>query len=425
MKVWIVDAFTDRPFSGNPAAVAIVDEFPDDETCQKIAAEMNLSETAFIKMLNQNHFHLRWFTPKVEVKLCGHGTLASAHILHQEKLVSGEEILFESLSGPLKVYSSSSHYTLDFPLQKTGKTIESSLIKHNFKEIIQAVQAYDDVIIELADEEQIRTYVPRISELEKIDCRGIILTAKGSGSYDFVSRFFAPKVGVNEDPVTGSAHCKLAHYWQQRMEKSDFVAYQASPRGGEIRISIVGDRVHLTGQAVTVLKGEWLVYLSSAKTQKKIKNSAQRVQDVLHEHNLGIKVIEFKELTRTSQEAANTIGCEVGQIAKTLIFRGRTTGNPICIIASGKNRVDEKKIIQLLGEEIEKPDAEYVLKHTSFSIGGVPPIGYELDIKPLIDEDLMAYEEIWAAAGTPNSVFRLSPNDLLKITQGKIAKIKK
>lgn len=262
MRVWIVDAFTDRPFAGNPAAVAIVDEFPDDETCQKIAAEMNLSETAFIKMLNQNHFHLRWFTPKVEVKLCGHATLASAHILHQEKLVNGKEILFESLSGPLRVYSSSSNYTLDFPMQKTGKTIESSLIRQNFGEIIQAVQAYDDVIIEVADEEQVRKYVPHISELEKIDCRGIILTAKGSGSYDFVSRFFAPQVGVNEDPVTGSAHCKLAHYWQQRMDKLDFVAYQASTRGGEIGISIVGDRVHLTGKAVTVLKGEWQADLS-------------------------------------------------------------------------------------------------------------------------------------------------------------------
>ena len=156
-----------------------------------------------------------------------------------------------------------------------------------------------------------------------------------------------------------------------------------------------------------------------------LKNGSKRIQDVLHDHNLGLKVIEFKELTRTSQEAASTIGCEVGQIAKTLIFKGKTTGKPICIIASGKNRVDEKKIEQLVGEEIEKPDAEYVLKHTSFVIGGVPPIGFKFDIKPLIDEDLMAYQEIWAAAGTPFSVFRLSPNDLLLITQGRIVNIRK
>jgi PhzF family phenazine biosynthesis protein len=260
MKIWIVDAFTNHPYAGNPAAVTIVDDFPDDATCQKIAAEMNLSETAFIKKLGPNHFHLRWFTPKVEVKLCGHATLASAHILHQEKLVSGKEILFESLSGPLRVYGSSSRYTLDFPLQKTGSSFVSSHLGH-FGKIVEAVHAFDDIIIEVANEEVVRNYIPHQSELEKIECRGIILTAKGSGSCDFVSRFFAPKVGVNEDPVTGSAHCKLAHYWQQKLGKSDFVAYQASKRGGEIQISVVGDRVHLTGQAVTVLKGEWLAPL--------------------------------------------------------------------------------------------------------------------------------------------------------------------
>lgn len=157
----------------------------------------------------------------------------------------------------------------------------------------------------------------------------------------------------------------------------------------------------------------------------KLKNSSQRVQDLLHEHKLDLKVIEFNELTRTAQEAANAIGCEVGQIAKTLIFKGKTTSKPICIIASGKNRVDEKKIVQHVGEEIEKPDAEYVLKHTNFAIGGVPPIGYVLDIPPLIDEDLMVYHEIWAAAGTPNASFRLSPNDLLKITRGRVVSIRK
>lgn len=157
----------------------------------------------------------------------------------------------------------------------------------------------------------------------------------------------------------------------------------------------------------------------------RLKTSSQRVQDILQDHKLDLKVIEFSELTRTSQEAAKTIGCEVGQIAKTLIFKGTTTGKPICIIASGKNRVDEKKIVQHAGEEIEKPDAEYVQKHTGFAIGGVPPIGYGLEIKPLIDEDLMAYKEIWAAAGTPYSVFRLSPNDLQLMTQGIVANIRR
>lgn len=157
----------------------------------------------------------------------------------------------------------------------------------------------------------------------------------------------------------------------------------------------------------------------------KLKGSAQRVQDVLAQHGLGIKVIEFKELTRTAQEAATVIGCEVGQIAKTLIFRGKTTSKPVCVIASGKNRVDEKKIVQYIGEEIEKPDAEYVLKHTGFAIGGIPPIGFQLEMKPLIDEDLMAYSELWAAAGTPNAVFQLTPSDLLKITTGQVVNIRK
>jgi Cys-tRNA(Pro) deacylase len=157
----------------------------------------------------------------------------------------------------------------------------------------------------------------------------------------------------------------------------------------------------------------------------RLKDSSQRVQDVLHAHNLDTKVIEFRELTRTAQEAADTIGCEVQQIAKTLIFRGKTTGKPICVIASGKNRVDEKKIAQHVGEEIEKPDAEYVLKHTSYAIGGIPPLGYELEITPLIDEDLMTCKEIWAAAGTPYSVFQLSPSDLLDMTQGHAVNIKK
>lgn len=156
-----------------------------------------------------------------------------------------------------------------------------------------------------------------------------------------------------------------------------------------------------------------------------LKNSAQRVQDILQQHHLSIKVVEFSESTRTSQEAANTIGCEVGQIAKTLIFKSKSSSLPICIIASGKNRVDEKKIAQLLGEEIEKPDADFVLKHTTFAIGGVPPIGFTFEIKPLIDEDLLTYSELWAAAGTPHSAFRILPEDLLRITQGRIVNLRK
>jgi prolyl-tRNA editing enzyme YbaK/EbsC (Cys-tRNA(Pro) deacylase) len=156
-----------------------------------------------------------------------------------------------------------------------------------------------------------------------------------------------------------------------------------------------------------------------------LRESAQRVQELLKQHHLNIKVVEFKETTRTSQEAASAIGCEVGQIAKSLIFKGKKSGKPICIIASGKNRVDEKKIVAYVGEEIEKPDADFVLKHTSFAIGGIPPLGYHLEILPLIDEDLLHYSEVWAAAGTPFAVFCISPEDLLKITRGRVIDLKK
>lgn len=259
MKIWIVDAFTDHAYAGNPAAVVILSEFLSDDKCQKIAAEMNLSETAFIKPLGKNHYHLRWFTPKIEVKLCGHATLASAHILQQEKYIEGKEIVFESLSGPLKVYCSSKDLTLDFPLQKTGPGYNHDLHRQNFGKIVNSVKAYDDLIVEVASEDEVKNFIPNFAEIAKLDCRGLILTARGKLPYDFVSRFFAPRVGVNEDPVTGSAHCKLAHYWQQKLNKLEFLAYQASHRGGIIRLKIVGERVHLTGQAVTVMEGQWKV----------------------------------------------------------------------------------------------------------------------------------------------------------------------
>lgn len=155
-----------------------------------------------------------------------------------------------------------------------------------------------------------------------------------------------------------------------------------------------------------------------------LKHSSKKIQDLLQSFHLDNEVIEFKELTRTSREAAAIIGCDVGQIAKTLIFKGKKSGNVICVIASGKNHVDEKKISKIIGEEIEKPDADFVSEHTKFVIGGIPPIGYPLNGKPLIDEDLMTYPEIWAAAGTPYAVFRITPQDLVKITGAKVSNIK-
>jgi prolyl-tRNA editing enzyme YbaK/EbsC (Cys-tRNA(Pro) deacylase) len=157
---------------------------------------------------------------------------------------------------------------------------------------------------------------------------------------------------------------------------------------------------------------------------KDSKHSSQRIQDFLQNCDLEIKVIEFKELMRTSKETAEVIGCEVGQIAKTLIFKSKKTEKPICVILSGKNRLDELKLVKHLSEEIEKPDANFIIEHTKFIIGGIPPVGYSLENKPLIDEDLMAYAEIWAAAGTPYAVFRITPQDLLKITDGRIVAIR-
>ena len=156
-----------------------------------------------------------------------------------------------------------------------------------------------------------------------------------------------------------------------------------------------------------------------------LKKSAQRVQDALKKFGLDLQVVEFPESTRTSQEAADAIGCEIGQIAKTLIFKGKQSNKPMCVIASGKNRVDEKKVAQLVGEPIERPDAEFVEQHTGYAIGGVSPVGFTFEAQTLIDQDLMAYQAIWVAAGTHNAVFTVTPQDLVRITHGHVVDMKK
>ena len=278
-QIWIVDAFTDKPYGGNPAAIMIVEEFPED--ISQIAMEMNLSETVFLKPLKDrvDHFHIRWLTPTVEVKLCGHGTLAASHILFQENLVEGNQIHFESLSGPLNVtkeFAPSSCLVLDFPLQPVSDQLEPQIYAEalglSFEEqsrIIEVVRAYDDVIVVLDDPIFLRDLTPHIHKIEQImDSLSVIVTARGGlregcdslySKYDFVSRVFAPLDGIDEDPVTGSAHCKLADYWMKRLGKTQFFAYQASHRGGELSIHVHGNRVHLKGKAVTVMAGKWLV----------------------------------------------------------------------------------------------------------------------------------------------------------------------
>lgn len=257
-KFWVVNAFTNQPFRGNPAAVMIVDEFP--ENMLEIAAEFNLSETAFLKSLGQEKYHIRWFTPKVEVKLCGHATLAAAHVLFKEIKIPFVSIEFSSLSGSLQVGRVSDGYELNFPLQYTGPQLLQASVQEAFGslKIKEVLQAYDDIIVVLDKEEDLLSFTPDISKLSNIESRGIIVTAQ-SRAYDFISRFFAPRVGVNEDPVTGSAHCKLADYWSKKLGKQNMVAFQASSRGGELNLSVSNDRVLIKGEAVTTTKGELLV----------------------------------------------------------------------------------------------------------------------------------------------------------------------
>lgn len=258
-KIWIVNAFTHGPYSGNPAAVMVVDEFPTD--MQQIAAQMNLSETVFVKKTAPNHYHIRWLTPTVEVKLCGHATMAASHILFQEKLITGNKITFDSLSGPLEVTQDKNGITLNFPLQPVSKQLDVARFEKIFDlqgEILDVVQAHDDVIVLLKNEQRVAQLVPDFEKIKEVDARAVVVTAP-STKYDFVSRFFGPRVGVNEDPVTGSAHCKLVDFWAKRLNKQQFVAYQASNRGGVLQVEIQNDRVLLTGKAITIMTGTWLV----------------------------------------------------------------------------------------------------------------------------------------------------------------------
>jgi len=256
----IVDAFTDKPFAGNPAAVAILDSPADELWMKRVAREMNLSETAFLHPIDGG-WSLRWLTPVVEVKLCGHATLASAFTLWETgALRSDEPARFHTLSGWLTCHREGSWVKMNFP----AKVCESCAVPQGMNEalgveIVAAGFNEMDYLIEVLDEKTLRTISPNYSALAKLPVRGVIVTARAdAGSFDFVSRFFAPAAGVNEDPVTGSAHCALGPYWQGKLSKTDFIAYQASERGGVVKLSVRGDRVLLFGQAVMMSKVELL-----------------------------------------------------------------------------------------------------------------------------------------------------------------------
>ncbi|WP_435009608.1 PhzF family phenazine biosynthesis protein [Tundrisphaera lichenicola] len=253
-----VDAFTDRPFAGNPAAVCVLPGPVDPAWMQAVAAEMNLSETAFL-VPEEGGFHLRWFTPTVEVDLCGHATLASAHVLWEDgHLAPGASAQFRTRSGLLIATREGDRITLDFPATPVERDAEPGPIAEALGvPVVAAGMTRFDVLAEVESEAVVRSMKPNFGLLEAIPARGLIVTARAdSPGFDFVSRFFAPSVGVREDPVTGSAHCALAPYWLGKLGRAEMVAYQASSRGGVVRVRIEGDRVKLGGQAVTVLRGE-------------------------------------------------------------------------------------------------------------------------------------------------------------------------
>jgi PhzF family phenazine biosynthesis protein len=253
-----VDAFTNTAFSGNPAAVCVLPRACAERWMQDVAREMNLSETAFLVRQGEA-YHLRWFTPVVEVDLCGHATLASAHVLWEHGYADpAAEIQFHTRSGLLSARRDGRWIEMDFPAEPEREV-------HGAPELAAALGATPryvgqnrfDYLVELASEDIVRSLKPDLTRLARIASRGFIVTAPAdSAEYDFVSRFFAPGVGVNEDPVTGSAHCCLAPFWSERLGKSELVGYQASERGGVVRVRMDGDRVRLGGQAVTVLRGE-------------------------------------------------------------------------------------------------------------------------------------------------------------------------
>jgi PhzF family phenazine biosynthesis protein len=261
MRIHVVDAFTDRPFAGNPAAVCVLSGPAEPGWMQRVAAEMNLSETAFPRPVDEAgaDYELRWFTPKIEVALCGHATLASAHVLYETGAVPGDRpIRFRTLrSGVLTVRRDGGLLAMDFPACPPEKIDPPS----GLAEALGATPSWtghneqNDVLAVLDDEAAVRSLAPDLTALGRVDARGVCVTAAGAGGHDFVSRFFAPKSGVPEDPVTGSTHCMLTPFWSERLGRTHMVAYQASPRGGEVRVESRGDRVVLKGGAATVLEG--------------------------------------------------------------------------------------------------------------------------------------------------------------------------
>lgn len=263
LRIFQVDAFTDRAFAGNPAAVCILEEPRDEAWMQNLAQEMNLSETAFLRK-QEDGFGLRWFTPTVEVALCGHATLASAHILWETGiLASKEQARFHTLSGLLTAERKGDWIELNFPATpEQPATAPPRLIEALGVTPKYIGKSKFDYLVEVDKEETVRNLGPDFGVLREMQVRGVMVTSQAtSPGYDFVSRFFAPGSGIDEDPVTGSAHCCLGPFWSRQLGKTELIGYQASKRGGTVRVRVIGDRVHLSGQAVTVFCGESVDHL--------------------------------------------------------------------------------------------------------------------------------------------------------------------
>jgi len=260
IPIFQVDAFAEEPFKGNPAGVCLLPAPADAAWMQNVAAEMNVAETAF-PLPEGDGFRLRWFTPKVEVKLCGHATLATAHILWETGILgSDREARFQTLSGLLTARRDGALIELDFParppLPKPPEWADAVVGALGIKPVYIGMSA-EDVLFEAADEEEVRSIKPDFATLRSLPARGVIVTSRSSDKrFDFVSRFFAPAVGVDEDPVTGSSHTVLVPYWAKRLGRTSFIAYQASARGGILYLRLDGDRVRIAGSAVTVIRGE-------------------------------------------------------------------------------------------------------------------------------------------------------------------------
>ena len=258
LKIVQVDAFADRAFRGNPAAVCVLPAARGEPWMQDVAREMNLAETAFLHPENGD-YRLRWFTPAVEVALCGHATLASAHVLWEDgHLAAGAPARFHTQSGLLTAEQRGDWIELDFPATRAVPgPLPAGLALALGVTPCWTGRSNFDYLLEVDSEATVRALEPDFAALRRVEARGVIVTSRATTpGYDFVSRFFAPRVGVDEDPVTGSAHCALTPFWSERLQRAELMAYQASLRGGVLRVRLAGDRVGLAGQAVTVLRGE-------------------------------------------------------------------------------------------------------------------------------------------------------------------------